>query len=364
MPGGSISLSLAIQTTGFFRSSFQVADRLHDEGIVFSTFDGVAVMSPPTSELMIQVIGKIPLFKGYSPTQVRLALGMCEHRVLEAEEILFKAGAPPEEMFILVAGELARLTADGMVVEEILPVTSVGEVQLMTGQAHSATLQVTKSSHVFAISRFRLERMLRGDLDVQIKTYKNLTITLLSQMNGENMNAQLSTHREEKQQYEARIAMLERHLKQQGQKLNVALELLTERAEVTREEAEFYLSDQLKNLVPRVLIVDDEPEFRHFVKKALAAFMVVEAKSGREALEIVQEERLDLIITDIKMSEMDGVALLTNLRSKFPGLPVLAVSGYLGAEEMQNYGFDGFIDKPIGSQQLQEMVEVTLTRSN
>lgn len=321
-------------------------------------------MSPPPSEIMIQVIGKIPLFKGYSPTQVRLALGMCEHRVLEAEEILCKAGASPEEMFILVAGELTRLAADGTVVEEILPVTSVGEVQLMSGQAHSTTLQVTKSSHVFAISRFQLDRMLRGDLDLQVKTYKNLTAILLSRMDDGGKSAQMAAHREEERQYKTRIATLERHLKHQGQKLNVALELLADRAEVTREEAEFHLSDKLKDLVPRVLIVDDEPEFRRFVKKTLEAFMVVEAQSGREALEIVQEERLDLIIADIRMPEMDGFALLTNLRSKFPDLPVLAVSGYMGADEIQSYDFDGFIDKPIASQQLQEMVEVTLTRTN
>jgi len=110
--------------------------------------------------------------------------------------------------------------------------------------------------------------------------------------------------------------------------------------------------------------VDDEPEFRRFVKETLASFMVMEAGSGLEALEIIQEEQLDLIIADIRMPEMDGCTLLTNLRSRFPGLPVLAVSGYLGADDLLSYGFDGFIDKPIGSHQLQEMVEVTLTKAN
>jgi len=224
---------------------------------------------------MIQVIGKIPLFKGYSPTQVRLVLGMCEHRVLEPEEVLCEAGNPAEEMFILVAGELDRLGPEGSLLGEILPVSSVGEIEIMTGKLNAATVQVSKPSHVFAIPRLQFERMLRRDLDVQIKTYKNLAGILVSQMDSGDKAQELAAHREEKQQHEARIAALERQVRQQGKKLDVAMELLANRAEMTREEAEFYISDQLKNLVPRVLIVDDEPEFRRFVKEALASFMVM-----------------------------------------------------------------------------------------
>ena len=113
-----------------------------------------------------------------------------------------------------------------------------------------------------------------------------------------------------------------------------------------------------------MLIVDDEPDFRRFVREALVSFMVVEAGSGRETLRIVEEEQLDLIIADIRMPEMDGCTLLTNLRSRFPGVPVLAASGYLDADDLQRYGFDGFIDKPVGVERLQAMVETALSKSN
>ena len=119
-----------------------------------------------------------------------------------------------------------------------------------------------------------------------------------------------------------------------------------------------------KNAETAVLVVDDEPDFRRFVRDTLAAFMVVEAQTGKEALEIIHEERLDLIIADIRMPEMDGCTLLTNLRSKFPGLPVLAVSGHMGADDLESYDFDGFIDKPIETYRLQDAVEAAPAKTN
>tara|TARA_Y100000588_G_scaffold57905_1_gene56087 strand:+ start:262 stop:591 length:330 start_codon:yes stop_codon:yes gene_type:complete len=109
--------------------------------------------------------------------------------------------------------------------------------------------------------------------------------------------------------------MLDRQLKQQAEKMEIAIELLSDRADISGEEAEYFMRERLQDLIPRILIVDDEPEFRRFAKDALTSFSIVEATSGQQALEIVQEERLDLIIADIRMPEMDGCTLLTNLRT-------------------------------------------------
>jgi CheY-like chemotaxis protein len=91
---------------------------------------------------------------------------------------------------------------------------------------------------------------------------------------------------------------------------------------------------------------------------------VVEAGSGREALDIIEAERLDLVIADIRMPQMDGCTLLENLRSKFPGLPVLATSGFLSEDDLESYGFDGFIDKPMVPQCLQDTVAEILAPAN
>ena len=63
------------------------------------------------------------------------------------------------------------------------------------------------------------------------------------------------------------------------------------------------------------------------------------------------------------MPEMDGLALLGNMRSQFPHIPVLAVSGYLDAEDLKDSDFDGFIEKPVSLEQLQDLVEETLAKT-
>lgn len=311
-----------------------------------------------SSQLMIQVMGKIPLFKGFSPTQIRHLLGICQHRTLAADEMLCREGEASAEFYILVAGELVRLGEEDIELEQAVAVKAVGIVEAMIERPYMATWRTATASHVFAVPRFQFERMLRRDKAVELKAWRNLAqIQAEESTEGDEEERQL-----EKKQHQARFAILERQLRQQQQKLDVAIELLVQRGNLTESEAEYYIADQLKDRVPRVLIVDDEVDFRHFVKEALASFMVVEAESGAEALKIVQEERLDLIIADIRMPEMDGCTLMTNLRSKYPGVPVLAVSGYLGAEDLTGYGFDGFIDKPVELDQLQTLVEVTLQK--
>jgi two-component system cell cycle sensor histidine kinase/response regulator CckA len=80
-----------------------------------------------------------------------------------------------------------------------------------------------------------------------------------------------------------------------------------------------------------LLIVDDEPlmtdVFRQFMTKR--NFRVLTAASGEEALRIVAEaDRVDLIITDMTMPDMDGATLARRLYEKLPDVPVMIASGH------------------------------------
>jgi YesN/AraC family two-component response regulator len=94
------------------------------------------------------------------------------------------------------------------------------------------------------------------------------------------------------------------------------------------------------------MIVDDDPKIRELLRRVLTAVEVTEAANGKEALLKVSQRQPDLVITDIKMPEMDGFTLLAHLRERCPELKVLAISGYIGAEIFENCGFDGFISSP------------------
>ena len=70
------------------------------------------------------------------------------------------------------------------------------------------------------------------------------------------------------------------------------------------------------------------------------------------------------MITDIKMPEMDGFALLKNLNDQFPDLPVIAVSGYADRGEIEAFDFDGFAEKPLDWKDLQILVEDTISTAS
>ncbi|MFP6591113.1 MAG: response regulator, partial [Candidatus Latescibacterota bacterium] len=161
--------------------------------------------------------------------------------------------------------------------------------------------------------------------------------------------------------FRAIIAVLQRRLKGNQSRVVIALDMVAAKTGMDREELNLHVEDQVKDLIPRVLIVDDKAEFRLLVKDALPGFDVVEAENGRQALDVVQEVKLDLVITDIKMPVLDGIKLLETLRAQFPGLKVLAASGYLDADDVCKHPFDGFVEKPLAPEPFQQLVEQTLS---
>lgn len=80
---------------------------------------------------------------------------------------------------------------------------------------------------------------------------------------------------------------------------------------------------------PRVLVIDDEAAIRHLLREALegAGYRVWEAATGVEGLRQVHAQSIDLVITDILMSDMDGLELVGVLHRDFPNVRIIAISG-------------------------------------
>lgn len=82
----------------------------------------------------------------------------------------------------------------------------------------------------------------------------------------------------------------------------------------------------------KVLIVDDEPAVLFALSEALAdrrrGVKVATAANGHEAVAILESERVDLVVTDLRMPQMDGFELLAWLRRGFPHLPVMVMTGF------------------------------------
>lgn len=89
--------------------------------------------------------------------------------------------------------------------------------------------------------------------------------------------------------------------------------------------------------MPRVLIADDEDSMRALVARAVAmdGHQTVTAEDGAEALDILTREdgAFDLLLTDIKMPVMDGIALALTVARDFPDLTVLLMTGFADQRE-------------------------------
>jgi CheY-like chemotaxis protein len=79
----------------------------------------------------------------------------------------------------------------------------------------------------------------------------------------------------------------------------------------------------------RILLVDDEPSIRFVLSAVLeqAGYIVDVAEDGFAALRVLQQKMPDLLITDLRMPNMNGFELLSVVRTRFTGLPAIAISG-------------------------------------
>lgn len=80
-----------------------------------------------------------------------------------------------------------------------------------------------------------------------------------------------------------------------------------------------------------ILVVDDEPAFRSLVAKTLEqdGYHVIEAGDGAEAVDAAEKvKHVDLVVTDIRMPQMDGVELTNTIRRMLPYVPVVFITGH------------------------------------
>jgi YesN/AraC family two-component response regulator len=101
-----------------------------------------------------------------------------------------------------------------------------------------------------------------------------------------------------------------------------------------------------------VLIVDDEEEIRDMLGRhfRLLGYEILKARNGKEALQILSENRIEAVITDIIMPEMDGIELLQRLKEDHPMIRIIVMTGYVTLENAlacMRHGAETIIFKPL-----------------
>lgn len=122
-------------------------------------------------------------------------------------------------------------------------------------------------------------------------------------------------------------------------------------------------------MVRNVLFVDDDQIMLLAIEKRFSAFSdyftIIKANDGFEAVQILKDTSVSLIVLDLKMPRMDGMSLLSHTREKYPDIPVIIVSGYRTAEMYKlakAKGVIAYISKPFQVDDLGKIIMSTLQK--
>ena len=114
----------------------------------------------------------------------------------------------------------------------------------------------------------------------------------------------------------------------------------------------------------KLLIVDDERIIREDLALNLpwrqhGIELVTPAGNGREAVEVIEREKPDIVLADINMPVMDGYEATQEIRKYSAKVPIIAVTAFAYASDEQRVmenGFDGYMPKPINARQLKAQI--------
>ena len=120
-----------------------------------------------------------------------------------------------------------------------------------------------------------------------------------------------------------------------------------------------------------VLVVDDEPDVRKEVRMTLekAGYDVIEAEDGEKAIEEIKKGEnsilLNLIITDIRMPNMNGIDVINYYRKEWSSVPIIVLTGFPDldmATTMLQHGVSDYLVKPVEAEKLRASVAKALSQ--
>jgi DNA-binding NtrC family response regulator len=116
----------------------------------------------------------------------------------------------------------------------------------------------------------------------------------------------------------------------------------------------------------RILVVDDEEIVRESCRRVLteAGYAVRTVANGREALNLCRAEQFDVMLTDLRMADMDGLEVIRAAAREFPGMRVVVITGYPSRESLQQaqeLGVCEYVEKPLNPSRLNEVTATALS---
>jgi DNA-binding NtrC family response regulator len=117
----------------------------------------------------------------------------------------------------------------------------------------------------------------------------------------------------------------------------------------------------------RILVVDDEAAVREILTRRLSMWghEVIAVHGAEPALEEMTKQKVDIVFSDVVMPRFDGVWLASQICERWPGTPIVAVSGAQEMDtviKMRKFGAVDYVAKPIGREMLHQALERALAK--
>lgn len=127
-------------------------------------------------------------------------------------------------------------------------------------------------------------------------------------------------------------------------------------------------AEKARQRVRRILLVDDEPDIleslRELIEVSLDDVEVVAVESGEAALEVLEAQVVDLIVSDYKMPGMNGLELLTEARQRAPLVPRIVMTAFpdldIAIRAINEASIENFFTKPLDPDEILEVVKESL----
>ncbi len=111
-----------------------------------------------------------------------------------------------------------------------------------------------------------------------------------------------------------------------------------------------------------ILMAEDEESSRilYFDELSDEGHWVYTAENGLQALGILEDEKIDVLVTDIKMPDMHAMELIPLVREQYPDMPIIVVSAFKGMEDdfnLKGFNISGFFSKPVNMEALKRKIQ-------
>jgi CheY-like chemotaxis protein len=116
----------------------------------------------------------------------------------------------------------------------------------------------------------------------------------------------------------------------------------------------------------RILVIEDTPYSLELIKEMLAGThaVILEASTGKEALTILEKgEKIDLVLADVRLPDLDGFSLIRTIRTVRPNLPVIAQTAYayeLDKQKCLESGASAYLAKPFLKEDLIRTIQLNV----